>query len=175
MSHLGMGDLPLATYVLVHGGAHGSGRTRRWRDYSARGRMVITGAAHCAERRVSHLVYFDAANPTDGQSLSEADGGRISQSRRQGAVINGVESVLLPTTRSAASYDVPDPDDRAWVDERLTPYPWRCFAQKLLRRNRPGIIARAVRLWQVDTGHDLMITEPQAVAGALLAVAEDQV
>jgi hypothetical protein len=27
------------------------------------------------------------------------------------------------------------------------------------------------RLWDIDTGHDLMISEPQAVANALLEVA----
>lgn len=27
------------------------------------------------------------------------------------------------------------------------------------------------RLWVIDTGHDLMITEPEAVANALLEVA----
>ena len=35
--------------------------------------------------------------------------------------------------------------------------------------------ARAAgRLWEIDTGHDLMITEPRAVADALLQVAGDQ-
>jgi hypothetical protein len=27
------------------------------------------------------------------------------------------------------------------------------------------------RLWDIDTGHDLMITEPEAVANALIEVA----
>jgi hypothetical protein len=27
------------------------------------------------------------------------------------------------------------------------------------------------RLWEIDTGHDLMITEPDAVAAALLEIA----
>ncbi len=31
--------------------------------------------------------------------------------------------------------------------------------------------AAAGRLWDIDTGHDLMITEPQAVADALMQVA----
>ena len=38
----------------------------------------------------------------------------------------------------------------------------------------PGLMdeARAAgRLWEIDTGHDLMITEPQRVADALAAVA----
>ena len=38
----------------------------------------------------------------------------------------------------------------------------------------PELMAKARgagRLWDIDTGHDLMITEPQAVAEALLQVA----
>jgi hypothetical protein len=30
---------------------------------------------------------------------------------------------------------------------------------------------RTGRLWDIDTGHDLMITEPEAVARALLEIA----
>ena len=44
----------------------------------------------------------------------------------------------------------------------------------------PDVMAKARgegRLWEVDTGHDLMITEPVAVADALMEVAahRDQV
>ena len=34
-----------------------------------------------------------------------------------------------------------------------------------------GKARAAGRLWDIDTGHDLMITEPRAVADALLKVA----
>jgi hypothetical protein len=34
-----------------------------------------------------------------------------------------------------------------------------------------GRARAAGRLWDIDTGHDLMITEPKAVADALMAVA----
>jgi hypothetical protein len=34
-----------------------------------------------------------------------------------------------------------------------------------------GKARAAGRLWDIDTGHDLMITEPRAVADALLEVA----
>ena len=92
-------------------------------------------------------------------------------------------------------YGVTDPDDLAWMAERLTGHPWQCFAQKLeltneaalwaipqyhivctstLATREPTLIARARaegRFWEIDTGHDLMITEPQAVADALLEVA----
>jgi hypothetical protein len=34
-----------------------------------------------------------------------------------------------------------------------------------------GKARAAGRLWDIDTGHDLIITEPQAVADALLEIA----
>jgi hypothetical protein len=44
----------------------------------------------------------------------------------------------------------------------------------VLRYRDPELIAEARaggRLWDIDTGHDLMITEPRRVADALLQVA----
>ena len=79
--------------------------------------------------------------------------------------------------------------------ERLTAHPWKCFTQPLALGNEaalwaipqyhvvctstlatrdPDLMAKARsegRLWDVDTGHDLMITEPHKVAEALLQVA----
>jgi hypothetical protein len=78
--------------------------------------------------------------------------------------------------------------------ERLTPHPWRCFEQPLEFTN-PGVLQtipqshisttafmplRNVhrlrekadgRVWDIDTGHDLMITEPHKVAELLGGVA----
>jgi len=79
----------------------------------------------------------------------------------------------------------------------LTAHPWQCFEQKLVLNDEdalaaipqyhvvctstiptrePARIERARaegRLWDIDTGHDLMITEPEAVAEALLEIAND--
>ena len=81
------------------------------------------------------------------------------------------------------------------MDARLTAHPWKCFEQKLELTNEPALWAipqyhivctstlatrdpelmgkaRAEgRLWEIDTGHDLMITEPGATSDALLQVA----
>lgn len=160
------------------------------------GGMVITGSADRAADRVGRLVYLDAANPEDGQSLASVAGEYMSWARQFGQVIDGVELVLLPeTTDVGALYGVTDPDDVAWMTPRLTPHPWNCFEQQLKLTNEvayraipqyhivctstlatrdPAMIdeARAAgRLWAIDTGHDLMITEPQQVADALLQVA----
>jgi hypothetical protein len=90
---------------------------------------------------------------------------------------------------------VSDPDDLAFMAERLTPHPWACFDQPLQLTNEdalwaipqyhvvctstvatrdPDLMARARaegRLWDIDTGHDLMLTEPEKTADALLQVA----
>ena len=160
------------------------------------GGMVITGIADRAADRVGRLVYLDAANPRNGQSLVDVAGPVIESTRPMGAVIDGVELVLLPAPGAAAFYGVTDPDDLRWMDERLTGHPWRCFEQKLELTNEdalwaipqyhvvctstlltrdPALMDRARaegRLWDIDTGHDLMITEPDQVTKALLEVAE---
>lgn len=159
------------------------------------GGMVVTGVADRAADRVGRLVYLDAANPVNGQSLVDVAGPVIEAARPSGQVIDGIELVLLPAPGAAAFYGVTDPDDAAWMDERLTGHPWACFEQSLvltdeaslwaipqyhivctstLATRDPALMekARAAgRLWDIDTGHDLMITEPGRVAEALLAVA----
>jgi pimeloyl-ACP methyl ester carboxylesterase len=159
------------------------------------GGMVITGAAGRAAGRVGRLVYLDAANPVNGQSLVDVSGPIIEAVRPFGQVVDGVELVLLPSPEAGMMYGVADPGDLAWMAERLTGHPWKCFEQPLKLTNEaayqaipqyhivctstlatrdPRLIgeARAAgRLWDIDTGHDLMITEPRAVADALLEVA----
>ncbi|MFI5047050.1 MAG: alpha/beta fold hydrolase [Acidimicrobiia bacterium] len=158
--------------------------------------MVITGVADRAADRVGKLVYLDAANPTAGQSLVDVTRGGISATREAGAVVDGVELVLLPSTEYF--YGVEDPADQAWMRERLTGHPWKCFEQPLVLTNEDALWAipqyhivctatlatrdadlmdraRAVgRLWDIDTGHDLMITEPEFVASTLELVAADE-
>jgi hypothetical protein len=72
--------------------------------------MVITGAADRAADRIGRLVYLDAANPKDGQSLETLTGKHITWTRQFGKVVDGVELVLLPETSDVgALYGVTDP------------------------------------------------------------------
>jgi len=161
------------------------------------GGMVITGIADRASDRVGKLVYLDAANPVNGQSLVDVAGPVINAVRPMGETVNGVELVLLPAPGAGAFYGVTDPDVVAWMDERLTGHPWACFEQKLELTNEDALWAipryhivctstlatrdltmidkaRAEgRLWDIDTGHDLMLTEPKWVADTLMEVAKD--
>ncbi len=159
------------------------------------GGMVITGVADRAANRIGKLVYLDAANPVNGQSLVDVAGPMIEMTRPFGATVDDVELVLLPAPGAGAFYGVTDEADQRWMDDRLTGHPWKCFEQKLQLDNEaalwaipqfhivceatiatrdPAIIepARAEgRLWHIDTGHDLMITEPDFVADALRQIA----
>ena len=159
------------------------------------GGMVITGAADREPDRVGRLVYLDAATPVHGQSLVDVAGPVINAVRPMGEVVDGIELVLLPAPDAGKLYGVTDPADLAWMAERLSPHPWRCFEQPLMLENEDALwaipqfhivctstlatrdadqMARAQadgRLWDIDTGHDLMITEPERTAGALLQVA----
>ncbi len=159
------------------------------------GGMVVTGVADRASDRVGRLVYLDAANPVNGQSLKDVAGPVIEAARPAGAVIDGMELVLLPAPEAGLFYGVTDPDDVAWMADRLTGHPWKSFEQPLdltnedalwaipqyhivctstLATRDPLLMERARsegRLWDIDTGHDLMLTEPGAVASALLQVA----
>lgn len=158
------------------------------------GGMVITGAADRAADRIGHLVYLDAATPMNGQSLVDIAGPMMLAARQMGRVVNGVELVLYPNEHILAAYGVTDPDTVAWMMPKLTPHPWACFEQKLVLANDnalqaipqshiictstksgrdiAGLNAQSEgRVWDIDTGHDLMITQPGAVADLLLKVA----
>jgi pimeloyl-ACP methyl ester carboxylesterase len=158
------------------------------------GGMVITGVADRAAERVGRLVYLDAANPVNHQSLVDVAGPVINAVRPYGQVVDGIELVLLPAPDAGLLYGVTDPADLAWMAERLTGHPWKCFEQPLRLTNEaalwtipqyhivctstiatrdPALLQKARdegRLWDIDTGHDLMITEPAATADALLKV-----
>ena len=159
------------------------------------GGMVITGVADRALGRIGELVYLDAAHPLDGESLRDVAPVMMDMARSAGEVVEGVELVLLPIPEAGRFYGVEDDDDVAWMQEKLTPHPWRCFEQPLrlrdeaavralprtninctaaLAASEPERRARQVdgdRSFEIDTGHDLMITEPAAVAAMLLQVA----
>ncbi|MGW0040146.1 alpha/beta fold hydrolase [Rhodococcus sp. NPDC003348] len=159
------------------------------------GGMVITGAADRAVDRVGHLVYLDAATPVNGQSLVDVAGEIMAAARFDSRVVNGVELVLHPFAEAGMFYGITDPDTLAWMADRLTPHPWSCFEQPLELANEAAVwglpqshivcsstvptrdanlVAKARRegrLWEIDTGHDLMITEPRAVSDALLEIA----
>jgi pimeloyl-ACP methyl ester carboxylesterase len=158
------------------------------------GGMVITGVADRASDRIGHLVYLDAATPVNGQSLADVSPAQMRAARATGRMVDGVELVLWPGTEPIPHYGLTDADDIAWTTARLTPHPYLCFEQPLRLTNEAAIgdmpqshivctntlphrdpaqlekARTAGRLWDIDTGHDLMISEPMAVANLLAKV-----
>ena len=110
-------------------------------------------------------------------------------------MVDGVELVVFPDSPSMRHMGVTDPDDYAWMISKITPHPWKCFSQKLALANEAAVerihrtcinctpllnvrnpesrsrVLDADLLFEIDTGHDLMITEPRAVADMLLEIA----
>lgn len=161
------------------------------------GGMVITGVADRVPERIANVVYLDAAYPMDGQSLVDVAGEVILEAREKARVVDGIELVLFPGDDPMNFYGVTDPEQIAWMEPKLTPHPWKCFETKLQLNDeatmraipqsfilssvqtellndemRAGLLALCEgRLWEIATGHDLMISEPEATADALLEIA----
>jgi pimeloyl-ACP methyl ester carboxylesterase len=159
------------------------------------GGMVVTGVADAVPERVQRLVYLDAATPSNGQSLADVSPALMQYAASSMRVVDGVELALWPDDELAGLLGVTDPTLNAWVGPRLTPHPWPCFSQPLRLTQEPVLRAlptyhvvctstlatrdpalmeqarAAGRLWDIDTGHDLMLTAPDDVARALREVA----
>jgi pimeloyl-ACP methyl ester carboxylesterase len=157
------------------------------------GGMVITGTADRALERIDHLVYLDAAQPRNGESLADTTPMVLALPEHTGLVVDGVQMILDPA--DGQTYGVTDPAVGAWMLERLTPHPWKTFVQPLvlereadvlriprtsitcpdtLTRERKEAWARtfeADNVWHIDGGHDLMLDEPDQVAALLLRLA----
>ncbi|WP_285021029.1 alpha/beta hydrolase [Novosphingobium sp. fls2-241-R2A-195] len=158
------------------------------------GDMVITGAADRKPERVGHRVYLDAAYPRDGESLCEHAYEAIHGARQGLNEIDGVRVVMAAMPGMAAFFGVTDSVLGPWIDARLTVQPWRCFEQNLVLTREAAM--RAIpeshivctstisgrdmklltershgRIWDIETGHDLMLTEPDWVADRLDAIA----
>jgi pimeloyl-ACP methyl ester carboxylesterase len=162
------------------------------------GGMVITGVADRATDRIANVVYLDAAYPMNGQSLVDVAGEVILAARDTARVIDGIELVLFPGKDPMGFFGVTDPAQIAWMKPKLTPHPWKCFDTKLVLNNeeemrkipqsfilssvqidlindemRAGLMALCEgRLWEIVTGHDLMISEPEATADALHQISQ---
>lgn len=161
------------------------------------GGMVITGAADRALARVAQLVYLDAAIPFSGEALASVSPALDRVRETEGRFVDGVELLLFPDQPTArAIYGVEDEADWAWMLPRLRPQPWRTFSEPLELKHPEAIAAlpRTVincpstlamrgenekldryftgdRVWEIDTGHDTMITEPEKTAEMLLRLA----
>ncbi|MDM7950595.1 alpha/beta hydrolase [Hydrogenophaga sp.] len=159
------------------------------------GGIVITEVADRLQHRhagqLAHLIYLDAVVPEPGESWSSRHTPETQQARIDAAASTGGLSFPPPD----ASVFGLEGADRDWVNRRQTPQPFAVYQQPLhfdaahlaaLPRTfidctnpaLPTIAASRIRVrqepgWQVHemkTGHDPMVSEPQALADLLLGV-----
>jgi len=159
------------------------------------GGMVITGVADRVPERVGHLVFLDAAHPSNGQSLVDVAPEMMAYARSTSRMVDGVELAMWPSMEIVTMMGITDPAEAQWMLDRLTPQPWRTMEQPLNLRNeaalraipstdinaswstrQPGAATTRVaypssQVWEIDTGHDLMLTEPEQTAAMLLRLA----
>lgn len=155
------------------------------------GGLVITGVADRLAARLRHLVYLDAVVPRPGECWSSTHAPEVQAARR--AVIAAHGGTLPPP--DPAIFGLVGAD-HAWVMRRQTPQPGGAYdavldfdavtVQSLPRTfidctapALPTIAAARARVrsepgWnlvEIPTGHDAMISAPQALLDALLALA----
>ncbi|GGH59543.1 pimeloyl-ACP methyl ester carboxylesterase [Filimonas zeae] len=156
------------------------------------GGIVITGVADRIPDRLAKLVYLDALLAESGQSALSIQPVAIQQAvRKSSQASNGLTVPVWP----ASSFGVTDTAKASWVNERLTPQPFRSFAQPLALQHAFGnqlplffiactnpempqleVFARKAReskrwtYYELPTGHDAMITQPAALSALLQTI-----
>jgi pimeloyl-ACP methyl ester carboxylesterase len=158
--------------------------------------LVITGAANRLLQQspslLRHLVYVDAVTPHPGESWSSQHPPEIVAARIAAAQATGGVSLPPPD----ASVFGLEGDDRAWVNRRQIPHPFGVYRDPLtfdaarlsavprtfVDCTQPALPTIAVmrervrresgwRVVELATGHDPMVSEPQALADILVACA----
>lgn len=152
--------------------------------------MVIAGAADARADRVVRRIHLDGFLPADGERAID-----LLPERIQHHYVESVEERgwgwLIPM-RSLEVLGVTEQADLDWLTPRLTPHPWLTYTEPLRLTGAvdpvPGTFiecvdwmrvfepyaARARELgWEtreLATGHEAMVTAPQALADMLLDI-----
>ncbi len=161
------------------------------------GGLGISGAADRVPERIRHLVYLDSMILEDGQAPFDAVPAEVAAARRRLAQEQGAGVAIPPPP--VAAFGVPADHPLApWVARRLTPHPLGAYESPLRLRNPVGngltctyLACTAplygplerVRGWakgrpgwdwrEIATGHDAMVTAPEALARMLDEIGEE--
>lgn len=156
--------------------------------------MVITGVAASAASRISHLVYLDAFLPDDGKSLNDYVPAMVPGYEQSVSRDGNGWRLPFAGALTLEALGISDADDKRWMAPRMGEQPYKTFKQPvyapaaklatlsrvyLLSSNRPHYLAAAERAGQQGfsvvhipgAGHDVMVTQPKALADALLSLA----
>lgn len=153
------------------------------------GGIPVTGAADIIPERIAKLVYLDAIMLQSGETWFDLLPPDLAADRKAlGEKTSG--GLSLPPA-PPESFGVTRPEDVAFLQPRLTPHPFRTFTTALALKHPIGnglpahyiqctdppyppakvALERALRhgwpVSQIPTGHDAMVTEPEALADLL--------
>jgi pimeloyl-ACP methyl ester carboxylesterase len=157
------------------------------------GGIPITGAADRIPGRIGHLVYLDALVLSPGESaFSRLPPEVVAARTRAAQETSGGLSLPVPPP---SAFGVTDPADVAWLARRLTPHPFRSYAEPLppigpagdglprtyvactdpvypaLESSRARVRGRPGWGWvELRTGHDAMVTAPEALTALLVGI-----
>jgi pimeloyl-ACP methyl ester carboxylesterase len=158
--------------------------------------MVIAGVGDNAPERISQLVYLDAFVPRDGQSLADIIGPQGMAHTREAAKAAGQGWRVPPFP--IERFGITSEADIAWVKPKLVPQPLKTFEEPVRLTNAAAIsmprtfiylkkpamgnfdgfakMAQSSKDWgyyEMETGHDAMVLEPQRLSELLMKIAEE--
>lgn len=154
---------------------------------------VIAGVADRIPERLSKLVFLDAMIVENGQSALSVQPKDTQEFFKAKAQEN--DHGLSLAALSADLFGVTDPSDIKWVNNRLTPQPFKTFTQPLELKNpfgnhlpliyiaciqpqMPALKAfsdqtknnKNWKYYSMNTGHDAMITQPKELSKLLYSL-----
>ncbi len=160
------------------------------------GGLAISGVADRMPERIRHLVYLDSLLVQPGQRPLDILPPEVARERTELAARSS-GGLSLPAPPPAA-FGVEEPDAAAWLLERLRPHPFGAYTSPLniqaplgnglpctyIACTEPAYTAlQGVWNWvrtqsgwrwlELATGHDAMVTAPEALTTLLLELAEN--
>jgi pimeloyl-ACP methyl ester carboxylesterase len=159
--------------------------------------MIVTGVADQVAGRIAHLVYLDAAVPSDGDDFASwVPGLTTAEAESRRAFFRGLSSdgIWLPPPPLVG---ITDPTEKATIAPRLVRHPLETWLEPIRLTNCDGGVpktyvvatspptgimgyprfAEAARQrdgWtvrEIHTGHAMMLTAPDATTDLLLEAA----
>lgn len=152
------------------------------------GGIAITGVADRLPQRIRQLIYLDSLILLSGQCAFDLLEPALVQARLQAAQSNGSVWIGPPLP---AFFGVSEPEQQAFLQGRLTPHPLGTYTSRLqlqhpvgnglpavyvhctqplyggLQQTRDWVRSSGMREVELATGHDAMVSAPEALAELL--------
>jgi pimeloyl-ACP methyl ester carboxylesterase len=154
--------------------------------------QIVTAVADRRPAAIAQRVYLDAFVASDGESARDLLPETVEHHWAESAAEQGF-GWLVPV-RKLSVLGVTEQTDLDWLGPKLTPHPWKTYTDRLRLTGAvddvPAAFVECVgwmrvfagqadraraRGWPVhelDTGHEAMVTAPEALARVLTGIAE---